>query len=99
MQYRFFMYHFGPVYVKCKKISRNGKIYFRDEMGNEMPASKTAKSLSGASKDQFCAAYNQEAAERRKLQKMIHPEDGEYPNIVMTYEEIIAEIKNENKRG
>lgn len=94
MQYRFFMYYYGPAYVKCKKIKRNGKVCYRDEMGNEMPAHKTAKQLSGEAKDQFVDNYNLEAAARREVQRMIHPEDGEYPDTPMTYEEIIDEIKS-----
>ncbi len=93
MQYRFFMYHFGPVYVKCKKVNRKGQIFYRDTMGNEMPAYKTAKNLSGDDRDAFVRAYNASLSTRTEAHNIIHPEDELCIPGNMTYEQILDEIK------
>ena len=95
VHFRFFLHSYGAEYVPCKEVNRNGKIFFRNVCtGEEMPAGKTARHLTGAMRDDFVRAYNTTAAARLALQRKIHPEDKKVLPVASeaTYDEIIASI-------
>lgn len=93
-----FIFRHGAIsYKRLRLVTRQGKNFYRDEMGCEVPERFVSEKLSTAQQEKFVSQYNERLLLDYHFRMAKYPEEeGSYPFRAMTYDEIINYIKHDD---